>query len=77
MARPDILLYTANTMNGWKPLIFLHEGDIPYDMVPISFSRKEQKAPEYLKLNPNGRIPTIVDRGNNDFADFESGAILR
>ncbi len=76
MSQPDILLYTANTMNGWKPLIFLHEAEIAYDMVPISFSKKEQKAPDYLKLNPNGRIPTIVDRGNGEFAVFESGAIL-
>ncbi len=76
MSRPDILLYTANTMNGWKPLIFLQEGEIEYEMVPIDFSKKEQKAPGYLKLNPNGRIPTIVDRGNNDFTVFESGAIL-
>ncbi len=76
MSKPDILLYTANTMNGWKPLIFLHEAEIDYEMVPISFAKKEQKAPDYLKLNPNGRIPTIVDRGNDDFAVFESGAIL-
>ncbi|MDG4647523.1 glutathione S-transferase N-terminal domain-containing protein [Roseibacterium sp. SDUM158017] len=76
MPRPDIVLFTANTMNGWKPLIFLHEADIEYDLVPIDFGKKEQKAPNYLKLNPNGRIPTIVDRGNDDFAVFESGAIL-
>ena len=74
--RPDIHLYTANTMNGWKPLIFLHEADVPYDMTAIDFGKKEQKAPDYVKLNPNGRIPTIVDRGNDDFAVFESGAIL-
>lgn len=72
----DIILYTANTMNGWKPLIFLHEAEIDYDLVPIAFSKKEQKAPEYLKVNPNGRIPTIVDRSNDNFAVFESGAIL-
>ena len=76
MSRPDILLCTAKTMNGWKPLIFLHEAEIEYEMAPISFAKKEQKAPDYLKLNPNGRIPTIVDRGNDDFAVFESGAIL-
>ncbi len=73
---PDIHLYTANTMNGWKPLIFLHEGDIEYEMTPIRFENKDQKTPAYLKLNPNGRIPTIVDRGNDDFVVFESGAIL-
>lgn len=76
MSQPDIHLYTASTMNGWKPLIFLHEGDIDHELTPISFAKKEQKALDYLKLNPNGRIPTIVDRGNGGFAVFESGAIL-
>ena len=76
MPRPDIQLYTANTMNGWKPLIFLHEGEIDYDLTPVSFAKKAQKAPAYLALNPNGRIPTIVDRGNGGFVVFESGAIL-
>lgn len=72
----EITLYTAPTMNGWKPLIFLHEADVPYEMVPVHFDQKEQKAPAYLTLNPNGRIPTIVDHTNGDFAVFESGAIL-
>jgi len=76
MAAPDIHLYTAATMNGYKPVIFLEEAGEPYDLTFIDFARKEQKAPEYLKLNPNGRIPTIVDRANQDFAVFESGAIL-
>ena len=73
---PDIHLYTASTMNGWKPLILLEELGIPYDMTHIDFSKKEQKEPWYVELNPNGRIPTIVDRGNDDFVVFESGAIL-
>lgn len=72
----DILLYTASTMNGWKPVIFLEEAGVDYDLVPIDFAKKEQKAPDYLKLNLNGRIPTIVDRSNDDFVVFESGAIL-
>ncbi|MFT4585743.1 MAG: GST-like protein [Gammaproteobacteria bacterium] len=75
-AEADIHVYTANTMNGWKPLIFLHEAEIEYELTAIRFSEKEQKAEAYLKLNPNGRIPTIVDRTNNDFVVFESGAIL-
>ncbi|QFS81231.1 glutathione S-transferase family protein [Roseivivax sp. THAF197b] len=75
MSRPDIVLYTANTMNGWKPLIFLHEAEVDYDLVGIDFSKKEQHAPDYLKLNPNGKIPTIFDRAE-DRAIFESGAIL-
>ena len=72
----DIHLYTAATMNGYKPVIFLEEAGVPYDLTFIDFSKKEQKDPEYMKLNPNGRIPTIVDRSNGDFAVFESGAIL-
>lgn len=74
--KPEIHLYTANTMNGWKPLIFLHEAGIDYDMTAVRFAEREQKAEAYVKLNPNGRIPTIVDRGNNDFVVFETGAIL-
>ena len=76
MPTPDIHLYTAATMNGYKPVIFLEEAGVDYDLTFIDFAKKEQKAPEYLTLNPNGRIPTIVDRSNGDFAVFESGAIL-
>ena len=74
--QPDIHLYTAATMNGWKPVIFLEEAGVDYALTPIDFAKKEQKADWYVKLNPNGRIPTIVDRGNDDFVVFESGAIL-
>ena len=73
---PEIHLYTASTMNGWKPTIFLEEAGVDYDLTFIDFAKKEQKSDWYLKLNPNGRIPTIVDRGNDDFVVFESGAIL-
>ena len=76
MGEPDIHLYTAATMNGYKPVIFLEEAGVPYELTYIDFSKREQKAPEYVALNPNGRIPTIVDRSNGDFAVFESGAIL-
>ena len=72
----DIHLFTASTMNGWKPVIFLEEAGVEYDLTSIDFSKKEQKSPKYLKLNPNGRIPTIVDHSNNNFVVFESGAIL-
>ncbi|SDJ85046.1 glutathione S-transferase [Ferrimonas sediminum] len=72
----DIHLYTASTMNGWKPVIFLEEAGVEYDLTHIDFAKKQHKHPEYLQLNPNGRIPTIVDRSNNDFVVFESGAIL-
>ncbi|WP_425091299.1 glutathione S-transferase family protein [Tropicimonas sp. S265A] len=76
MPNADIHLYTAATMNGYKPVIFLEEAGVPYDLTFIDFAKKEQKAPGYMKLNPNGRIPTIVDRSNGDFPVFESGAIL-
>jgi GST-like protein len=48
-------------MNGWKPVIFLEEAEIPYELTQIDFDQNEQKSEWYLKLNPNGRIPTIVD----------------
>ncbi len=69
-------LYTAATPNGWKISIALEEMGLPYTVHPLSFSKQEQKAEWYLQINPNGRIPTIVDRANGDFAVFESGAIL-
>jgi GST-like protein len=57
-------------------VLFLEEAQVPYDLTFIDFSTQAQKAPDYLKLNPNGRIPTIVDHSNDDFVVFESGAIL-
>ena len=68
-----ITLYTAATPNGWKISIALEEMGLPYEVRVIDFGQKEQKADWYVKLNPNGRIPTLVDDG---FAVFESGAIL-
>ena len=69
-------LYTSETPNGWKVSIVLEELQLAYEVHPIALSRGEQKADWYVKLNPNGRIPTIVDRDSNDLAVFESGAIL-
>src|SRR3984885_1653082 len=68
-----ITLYTAATPNGWKISIALEEMGLPYELRVIDFATNEQKSDWYLKLNPNGRIPTLVDDG---FALFESGAIL-
>jgi GST-like protein len=76
MPIPDIHLYTAATMNGWKPIIFLEEAEIDYELTNIDFGKQEQKSDWYTRLNPNGRIPTIVDRSQDDFVVFESGAIL-
>jgi len=66
-------LYTAATPNGHKVSIALEELGLPYQVQALSFDKKEQKTPEFLRINPNGRIPAIVDDG---FAVFESGAIL-
>ncbi len=71
-----IELYTSETPNGWKASITLEELALPYRVRPIALSKNEQKEEWYLKLNPNGRIPTIVDHDNGDFVVFESGAIL-
>ncbi|MCP2019871.1 glutathione S-transferase family protein [Pseudomonas laurylsulfatiphila] len=69
-------LYTAATPNGHKVSIVLEELGLPYRVHALSFDKKEQKSADFLKINPNGRIPAIVDRANGDFAVFESGAIL-
>jgi GSH-dependent disulfide-bond oxidoreductase len=71
-----IELYTAATPNGWKISIALEEMALPYTLRTLSLSKLEQKEEWFLKINPNGRIPAIIDRGNGDFAVFESGAIL-
>ena len=68
-----IKLYTAATPNGWKISIALEEMGLPYEVRVIDFASGEQKADWYVKLNPNGRIPTLDDDG---FVVFESGAIL-
>jgi len=69
-------LYTAPTPNGWKASIVLEELELPYEVHIVNLLGGDQKQPEYVRLNPNGRIPTIVDRDADNFAVFESGAIL-
>lgn len=68
--------YTASTPNGWKVTVLLEELAIPYRVIPVDLAQREQKADWFLAINPNGRIPAIVDRENDDFAVFESGAIM-
>ena len=69
-------LYTAPTPNGWKASILLEELGLPYTVKPVQLGKLEQKEEWFLRINPNGRIPTIVDRAEDDFPVFESGAIL-
>ena len=69
-------LYTSATPNGWKASITLEELGVPYTLHALSLSKGDQKTADFLKINPNGRIPAIVDRDEGDFAVFESGALM-
>ena len=71
-----IELFTAATPNGHKVSIALEELGLPYTLRVLDLGTLEQKQPWFLAINPNGRIPAIVDHEADDFAVFESGAIL-
>jgi GST-like protein len=77
---PDRLqLYSMPTPNGVKVSIMLEETGLPYEAHRIDFAREDQKSPEFLSLNPNGKIPAIIDPagpGGRPLGLFESGAIL-
>lgn len=80
-AHPDRLqLYSLNTPNGVKVSIMLEEIGLPYEPHLVDFGKDEQKTPEFLSLNPNGKIPAIIDPdgpGGKPLGLFESGAILQ
>jgi len=69
-------LYSAATPNGHKISIALEELELPYTLHKLDLQKGTQKEPWFLAINPNGRIPAIVDRAEDNFAVFESGAIL-
>ena len=77
---PDRLqLYSLPTPNGVKVSIFLEETGLPYEAHRVSFDSQDQLSPEFLSLNPNNKIPAILDPdgpGGEPLALFESGAIL-
>ena len=77
---PDRLqLYSLPTPNGVKVSIALEEIGLPYEAHRVDFDKNEQKSPEFLSLNPNGKIPAIIDQdgpGGKQLGLFESGAIL-
>jgi GST-like protein len=79
-AHPDrIQLYSLNTPNGVKASIMLEEAGLPYEPHLVDFAKDDQKSPEFLSLNPNGKIPALIDPdgpGGQPLALFESGAIL-
>ncbi len=66
-------LFTATTPNGWKVSVTLEELGLEYQVHKIILQDQQQKEADYVAINPNGRIPTLVDDG---FAVFESGAIM-
>jgi glutathione S-transferase len=68
-----ITLFTAPTPDGYKVSIALEELGLAYQVQPLDLARGEQKSAAFLKLNPNGKVPAIVDDG---FGVMESGAIL-
>ena len=78
--RPDVLqLYSLPTPNGVKVSIALEETGLPYEVHTVSFAANDQMSPEFLSLNPNNKIPAIIDPNGPDgqpLALFESGAIL-
>ncbi|TXF13469.1 glutathione S-transferase family protein [Pelomicrobium methylotrophicum] len=72
-------LYTWSTPNGRKVSIMLEETGLPYAVHPVDIGKGDQFKPEFVAINPNGKIPAIVDTdgpGGGPFALFESGAIL-
>lgn len=77
---PDRLqLYSLSTPNGVKVSIMLEETGLSYEAHKIDFAQQDQRTPEYLSLNPNGKIPAIIDPDGPDgrpMALYESGAIL-
>lgn len=90
-ATPPLHLYTAPTPNGFKPSILLEElllaypsqaPQIAYDYYPLSLANNDPKNPEFIKINPNGRIPALVDDNVKDETTgkahqvFESASIL-
>ena len=80
-AHPDRLqLYSLPTPNGVKVSIMLEEIGLPYEVHLVDFNKNDQKTGEFLSLNPNGKIPAIIDPdgpGGQPLGLFESGAILQ
>ena len=71
-------LYYAATPNGWKISIMLEECELPYNLIPLGLGSGDQYKKEFLTLNPNAKMPVLVDHDAEDgpITIFESGAIL-
>ena len=69
-------LYTSSTPNGHKASVTLEELELSYEVHAINLGEGDQRTESFLAMNPNGRIPVIVDREADDFVVFETGAIM-
>ena len=71
-------LYYAPTPNGWKPAILLEELGVPYTLKLMALTKGAQFTPEFLAINPNAKMPAIVDHGveGEPLAVWESAPIL-
>lgn len=72
-------LYTWTTPNGRKASIMLEEVGLPYTVHPINIGKGDQHTPDFLRINPNNKIPAVVDHdgpGGRPLTVFESGAVL-
>ncbi|GJJ11522.1 hypothetical protein Clacol_005755 [Clathrus columnatus] len=76
MSSPRVTLYANVSPAAQCVTVALEELDIPYEIKTLSLIDKEQKSDWYLKINPNGRLPTLIDHSKEDFAVWESSAIL-
>jgi glutathione S-transferase len=75
MNTPDLTLYTDSSPNGFKITIALEELELPYTLRHVHIEQGEHRRPDFLKLNPHGRIPVLVDHATG-ITLFESAAIL-
>lgn len=71
----NLVFYTADTPNGQKVSIFLEEAGLVYEQIDLDLAKGDQHQPAFLNINPNGKIPALVDR-EEGLTLFESGAIL-
>ncbi|KAI5817355.1 glutathione S-transferase [Pyronema omphalodes] len=76
MSSPQFTLYSHIGPNPWKVVFILEELGLTYKLTHVDTSKNEHKQEPYTLLNPNGRMPTLVDHHNNDFTIWESGAIM-
>nr|4ZB9_A Chain A, PcUre2p8 [Phanerodontia chrysosporium]4ZB9_B Chain B, PcUre2p8 [Phanerodontia chrysosporium]4ZB9_C Chain C, PcUre2p8 [Phanerodontia chrysosporium]4ZB9_D Chain D, PcUre2p8 [Phanerodontia chrysosporium]4ZBA_A Chain A, PcUre2p8 [Phanerodontia chrysosporium]4ZBA_B Chain B, PcUre2p8 [Phanerodontia chrysosporium]4ZBA_C Chain C, PcUre2p8 [Phanerodontia chrysosporium]4ZBA_D Chain D, PcUre2p8 [Phanerodontia chrysosporium]4ZBB_A Chain A, PcUre2p8 [Phanerodontia chrysosporium]4ZBB_B Chain len=72
----SLFLHKASA-HGWKVAFVLEELSLSYEIVLVDVAKNEQKSPEFMKLNPNGRTPALIDHGNSDFVIWESNAMVQ